>query len=223
MERDLKEIGADGFSIELELPKDFVLPNYNFTNYHVAVESSDGNYNGTQKDFDNPMALSFGGQKEVDGLVTGLEDFQLSLNKINENLTEVTYSGKLDAGTTNLNHIIYRASGWNSGAILDYILLPEDINSDGSFSITNNNHLLPGNLTPSQLSEQELVIVASDGSVIGYKPDAVTGNFVEVPNGFTNNYSTYNFTEDFYGLAERPDYESLSKTLNISSLYAFAR
>ena len=75
-----------------------------------------------------------------------------------------------------------------------------------------------GNLTPSQLSEQELVIVASDGSVIGYKPDAVTGNFVEVPNGFTNNYSTYNFTEE-HGLAERPDYESLSKTLNISSLY----
>ena len=37
---------------------------------------------------------------------------------------------------------------------------------------------------------------------------------------FTNNYSTYNFTEDFYGLAERPDYESLSKTLNISSLYS---
>ena len=156
--------------------------------------------------------------KKVDGPVTGLEDFQLSFNN-NEGLMEVTYSGKLTAGTTNLNHIIYRASDSNSGAILDYILLPEDINSDGSFSITNNNHLLPGNLTPSQLSEQELVIVASDGSVIGYKPDAVTGNFVEVPNGFTNNYSTYNFTEDFYGLAERPDYESLSKTLNISSLY----
>ena len=67
------------------------------------------------------------------------------------------------------------------------------------------------------------MIVASDGSVIGYKPDAVTGEFVEVPNGFTNNYSTYNFTEDFYGLAERPDYEELIENVEHQQPLQFAR
>ena len=34
---DLKETPGNGFAIELELPKDFVLPNYNFTNYQVTL------------------------------------------------------------------------------------------------------------------------------------------------------------------------------------------
>ena len=48
------------------------------------------------------------GQREGDGLVTGLENFKIELNQINENETEVIYSGKLDAGVSNLNHLMVR-------------------------------------------------------------------------------------------------------------------
>ena len=81
------------------------------------------------------------------------------------------YSGKLDAGTTNLNHIMVpRIRGcWNNwGNSRLYFDAGRHQVRWFSFSITNDDRICPMVIYLSQLSGQELVIVASDGSVIGY-------------------------------------------------------
>ena len=75
---EVKEIGADGFSIHFEMPKGFVLPNYNFTSFNVTVEDTSGqwNYSALQKDFGSPLALTFGGQREGEGVSHWIRKFQ---------------------------------------------------------------------------------------------------------------------------------------------------
>ena len=105
----------------------------------LKITSGNWDYSASQKDFGNPMPLTFGGQREGDGLVTGLENFKIEFNEINENETEVVYSGKLDAGVSNLNHLMVRGYAevvGDNGSFsysIDQVLMPEDINPMAHF------------------------------------------------------------------------------------------
>ena len=214
---EIKENGADGFNIDFELSKDFILPNYTFTSYHVSAENGNGEWNhgaGT-KNFSNPLNLSFGGQREGDTLGTALESFQINFNETINNETEVIYSGKLDSGTTNLNHLMVRATvqviseNSTENYSLDQVIMRDDVNNDGTFSVKRDQNLW--DLPEGATVQQSVTLVTSDGIARGYTTDKNTGRLTEVSEGFSNGYSSWQFMQD--------DWEYASNVLDVNSVY----
>ena len=78
---------------------------------------------------------------------------------------------------------------------LDQVLMPEDINPDGSFSVKRDDSIWDMEVGAMTIN-QSLTIVAPDGSVRGYTTDSNTGELTEVNSGFPNGYSTWQFIED---------------------------